>query len=77
MYWGDSEFVGDFLYIEGVASVSEKNEFFILTVFDVDENEGIITLRYDGRATFPERKGKLRTFKRTNILNGKNFIGWQ
>jgi hypothetical protein len=89
IYYGYTKFEGNHLYIKGglatLGTISNgeliKEENLILTVFDVDEKEGTITVRYGGiaggYAAFPDRDGKLITFKRTNKFSGSNFQLWK
>jgi hypothetical protein len=84
-YFGYSQFESNYLYFEeGLGTVSIKdsstgkwNDFSLnLTVFDVDEKKGTITVRYDygSEKIFPERARKLSTFKRTKKFQGKKFL---
>jgi len=72
-FFGFSKFegLGDHLYFEG----GGLGEGLSLTVLDVDEKEGTITVRYDrvNSLFLPEKKGKIVTFKRTNKFTGKTI----
>jgi hypothetical protein len=80
--YGFTEFEGYYLYFEGGLSTKvtiQNNKViaevhFNLTLFDFDEKEGTITVRYNDYSPFSERVGKLITFKRTNKFNGKTFL---
>jgi hypothetical protein len=82
LYYGYSKFEGHYLIFEGGLGTTTHNLFksnqydthLSLTVFDVDENEGTITVRYDDDEDFPEKHRKLITFKRTNKFSGKDIL---
>jgi hypothetical protein len=83
LWCGRSKFEGNYLEFKGglgtsthINSPEEIFETYLkLTVFDVDEKEGTITVRYDGgETTFPERVSKFITFKCTDKFTGKNFL---
>jgi hypothetical protein len=68
------------LTIGDILTIGEVPVWTRLRVFDVDEKEGTITVRYEDWnqrndwKNFKQRTGKFVTFKRTNKFNGKNFI---